>query len=336
MAVKKLRKIQIGIETAAGTNIAASTVWRGTGVPEDVSTFEFVEEDVGYLPGTDRLINPKVMAKIELEPTPATFEQLPLILTAGVKTVKTGVTDTGGAGKIYAYVFPTTAANTIDTLTVEGGDDQQEEESAYCFVESFRLGGRAGEAVQMSATLIGQQFSTGAFTASTTAPLPAVECMMFSKGKLYLDAVTGSVGGTVKSNTLLEGQLDVKTGWQPVFTASGNLYFSFAKSTPPDVTLALTFEHDATAVAEKVNWRAGTPRLVRLQFLGSTFASSGAYPVHTVNIDLAGKWASFDKIGEQDGNDIVRGVFQARYNTTASLFATITVVNDAATLPASG
>ena len=35
--------------------------------------------------------------------TPATFEQLPHILEAGIKSVGTGAADGAGTGKIYAY-----------------------------------------------------------------------------------------------------------------------------------------------------------------------------------------------------------------------------------------
>ena len=51
---------------------------------EDQREVVFVEEDVGYISGLDRTNTPKYLAAIEFEEIPATFEQLPYILAAGV------------------------------------------------------------------------------------------------------------------------------------------------------------------------------------------------------------------------------------------------------------
>ena len=128
MGIKALRKIQLGAETTAGTAVEADTIWRGIGVITDNRETIVPDEDIGYLSGKARNYCPKLEAAISMEPVPATFEQLPIILSAGVKNVITGVTDTGGSGKVYTYTFPTTSANTITPWTIEGGDDQQAEE----------------------------------------------------------------------------------------------------------------------------------------------------------------------------------------------------------------
>lgn len=321
--IKSLRKIQMGKETTAGTLVNATTLWRGTGVLEDAKEVKVVEEDVGYLSGLDRVYIPKLLAKLAMENTPATFEQLPYLGEAGIKAVGTGVADGAGGGKIYAYPMPTTQKNSINTYTLEGGDDQQEEEAEYGFVEAFKLSGKGGEALMMSADWVGRQIAANSFTASITPP--AVEEILFGKGLLYIDTTT--LGTTVKSNTLLGMDVAAKTGWVPVFSADGQLYFSFAKVTAPEVTLDITFEHDATAVAEKAACVAKTRRLIRLKFTGSAVTSGSAYNAKTLLLDFGGKWTKFDKIGELNGNDIVKGTFLARPSETDSNFFTMTVVN---------
>jgi len=121
--VKALRKIQLGDESPAGTAVAASTIWRGLGAIEDQREVVFAEEDVGVLPGVDRTYTPKLLAALAMEETEATFEQLPYILEAGVKSVS-GVKDGDGSGYAYTFAFPTTAANTPLTYTIEMGDNQ--------------------------------------------------------------------------------------------------------------------------------------------------------------------------------------------------------------------
>lgn len=330
--IRALRYIQMGVETTSGTAVAATSRWRGKGTIEDRLEQKFVEEDIAYVSGVDRAYIPKQLAAISFDETEATFEQVPYIGSSGVKALDTGVQDGTGTDYIYAYTFPTTAVNTVKTRTIEGGDDQQEEEMEYSFVEAFKLTGKAEEALMMQADWLGRQVAPSTKTAALA--LPTVEDILFQKGKLYIDAVSGTLGGTQKSNTFLGMELSVKTGWIPVFTGDGNLYFSFAKSTMPEIMLDITFEHDASSVSEKASWRAGTSRQIRIKFEGNTVATPGTtYSKKTLLIDLAGKWEKFDKLDEQNGNDIVKGSFRARYNATAALFANMTVVNELSALP---
>lgn len=327
--VRALRKIQLGLETTAGTAVAATALWRGMGTIEDQRETVFPEEDIGLLSGADRTYVPKLLAALTLDETEATFEQLGYPLSAGVKNVVSGSADGSGSGKIYTYDFATNAQATVKTYTLEGGDDQQEEEMEYSFVTAFTLKGVAGEAWKVSSDWQGRQVAPSTFTAAIA--VPTVEEMLFSKTKLYIDATT--IGTTQKTQTLLEASLDVKTGITPVFTADGQLYFSFTKQVMPEVVLEVTFEHDGTAVAEKAAWRAGTTRLIQLKCEGSTLTTAGTtYSVKTAIINLAGKWEKFDKLGESDGNDVVKGTLRARYHSTSGQFATIILVPELASL----
>jgi hypothetical protein len=330
--IKALRRLQIGLESTAGTAVAATAVWRGVGMGKDTLEVVHPEEDVGILGGLDRAYIPKVEAEITLDETPATFEQIGYILESGILKIAAPTADGAGSGKIYTYTWPTTAQNTPRTYTIEFGDDQQEEEAAYCHVAEFTLSGKAGEALNMTATLKGRQVAASTFTGSLS--LPTVEEILFSKGKLYIDAVSTFPATTQKSNTFLEMELKVTTGFVPVYTGDGQLYFSFVKNVMPEIGLDITFEHDATAVAEKAAWRAGTARSLRILFEGATLSSAGTtYSKKTLAIDLVGKWETFDAIGDNDGNDIVKGTMKCRYNATAASAGRIIVVNELAALP---
>ena len=83
--IKKLRKIQLGKETTAGTAVDATTVWRGMGTIEDGLEKVFVDEDIGYKSGVDRTYIPKVEARLDLDEIPATYEQILHILEAAVE-----------------------------------------------------------------------------------------------------------------------------------------------------------------------------------------------------------------------------------------------------------
>ena len=330
--IKALRKIQLGLEATPGTSVPATALWRGAGTIEDRREVTFVDEDLGYISGVDRTYVGKLLAALSMDDVPATFEQLPYLLAAGVKDVVTGVADGVGSGKIYAYTFPTTAKNSIKSYTIEGGDDQEAERMEYAFVESFKLSGKGGEALMMSANWLARQVALNAFTGSIA--VPTVEDVLFGKGKLYIDAASGTIGTTLVSNTFLGLEFSCTTGWAPVFTADGNLYFSFSKLTTPEVTFDITFEHDAGGAARKVDWRAETARLVRVQFEGSALTTAGTlYSKKTLRLDVAAKVEKVSKLGEQDGNDILTASFRARYNATAAKFAEIVIVNELSSLP---
>ena len=333
--IRALAKTQIGLETTAGTAVASTRIWRGpVAMPEDAREFAFVEENVGYLGGTNRSNVAKVLANVAFPETEATFEQLPVILMCALQNTTAGVSDGAGSDYVYTYTYPTTSKNTIRYLTIEGGDDQRVDEVEYAFVDEFTIKGAAGEPVTMEASWIGRQVTDAEFT-TTGVTLPLVEEMNFGKSFLYIDSVAGTHGGTVKSNTLLGFSYQSKSGWIPVFTPAGTgLFFDFAKYVGnEEPKLEITFEHDGSAETEVAAQRAETPRLIRLDINGSTLATAGtAFTTKKVRFDLAGKWESFAKIDEQNGNDIVTGVYAVRYDETAAWRGVIRVVNESATV----
>jgi len=330
--VKGLRKIQIGLEatSAAGTAVDATAQLRYNGMIADERETVFPEEQIGILGGADRAYQPKLMASLAMTGE-ATFEQLPYFFNASICTAAASV-DGAGSGYVYEYPFPTTSIPTINTYTLETGDNQEAEEMSYGYISEWTLSGNSGEAWMIDATWQGRTATVAAFSTSTT--LPTVEELLFGKTKLYIDSSSDAFGTTLKSNTLLNASLKFTSGWMPVFAADGEIYYSFIKRTDDDTALEITFEHDATGAAEKVAWRAGTPQNIRLICEGSALTSAGtAYTYKTLIIDLAGKWESIDPIDEIDGNDVVKGTFRVRYNADATIKATMTVVNELDAMP---
>jgi hypothetical protein len=332
MSSKYLRKLQLGREVTPGTGVAATAIWRGQGTLEDKREVTFVDEQIGIVGGTDRAYVGRYLSALDMGAVPATFQQILHILEAGIKAVGTGAADGAGTDKIYNYPFPTTARNTIKTYTLEGGDDQQAEKFAYGFVEEFSLEGNAGEAWMMSAKWLGRQTTTATFTAALSAP--TVEEMLFGLSKLYIDPIGSAYGTTVKALTMLAAKLKVKTGWSAGETADGSLDFSLLRFGPPEIELEVTFEHDATSVAEKAAWKALTARSIQIKIEGSAVGTPGTtYSKQTCLINLPGKWGSFAKIDEKDGNDIVSGKFTSKYDATKGDAGNILVATELTAVP---
>jgi len=260
------------------------------------------------------------LAKLTMDAFPLTFEQLPYVLSAGVKNVVSGSADGSGSGKIYTYPFSTSTLNTLTSWTLEAGNNQQAWEAAYGVVTGFEISGSGGgdsDAVQLSAEWVAREWST---TTYTSLSLAAVEEAVFPKAKLYIDAIGGTMGSTQKTATLVDFSLRVDTGVRAMFTGDGNLYFTDALlRARPEVICEIGMLYNDTTIAEITNWLAGTSRQIEIKLEGSTLNTAGtAYSKKTVRIQLPGSWETFSGLDEVEGGDKVTGTFRAGYNTTSA------------------
>jgi hypothetical protein len=331
--IKNLRKIQLGSEGTAGTAAAGTTVWRGEGSIDDAIELKIPKEDVGLLAPTERAYIAALGASVKLSDTPATFEQLPYLLNMGVHAA-TGVHDGTGTGYIYTYTWPidsTIAA--LQTYTLRGGDNQRADIMEYAFASELGIKGAAKDALMVNGTLTGRQATDGEFTGAVA--IPTVEEIIWSMGKLYIDAVGGTIGSTQKTATWLGIDLKIKTGWGARWSGDGSLYFNHLAQTGPDISGTLTLEHDATGEAEIAAARAKTPRLVRMIWESPTaFAAPGTVYTHkTFTLDMVLQYTKVPPLSEKDGNDTLALPFRAVYSSTAALYAKAVVVNALTALP---
>lgn len=331
---RDLRRIQMGQEVSAGTGVAATARWRGIGTIKDTRDIIFPEEDVGILGGTLRSALISQMGAISMDAVGATFQQLPYPFSAGVEDTVSGVADGGGSDYIYQYDAPDTAQNSIQTYTIEGGDDVQAEEFAYGFVQKITIEGEGQGLLTVASDWVGQEVTDTTFTGAIS--LVDVEDIIFNSGVVAIDASGGTVGNTPVSNLLRAMSLEWTTGLYPWWAVDGSLDFAahkFAGRTE-EIKLNLTYEHIAAAVTEKGYFRAKTPRLIQLKFEGSDFGTPGTvYSKHTCIFNFAGIYTDWDKIGEENGNDIVEVEFTARYSDTDALKAQAIIVNEVSALP---
>lgn len=331
------QKLQLGHENGgAGTAVAATTIWRGHGMLEDAREQIVITDRVGIVVPSARIAVANLLGHLAMPATPATFEQLPYILEAGLKDV-TPAQDGTGDGYIYAYDVGKTSVNTLKSYTIEGGDDQDVEEMEYSQVESFALSGKYGELLQMSAEWFGRQITSSSFTGALS--VPTVEEIVGAKGTLYIDDVGTSPGTTqVSAGNLLEFSLDVTTGWLPrLVMDSGELYFyeSIFDDETFEAKLTMKWRHTSDAVTEKGNWQSETPRVIRLEFKGSAFGTGGTvYDDKTLLIDMVGIWEKFNALENDSGDSVVSADFMVGYDETADITPlAITVVNELTTLP---
>jgi len=331
--IKALRKIQMGAESTAGTAVAATTIWRGMGLIEDLREVKHVDEHIGIALPTTRAYIPKLGARVKFDPIEATFQQLPYLLEAGVEA-ETPTQDGAGTGYVYAYAFPTTAQRTIRTYTLEMGDDQLCQETDYAFVESFKLSGNAAEGIMMEASWLGRDIVDASFTGALSAPtLVPSSHLVFGGSSLYIDAVGGTIGTTAIASTLLSFELDVTTGLKPKFTNLGKDFdFIYFDRGSFSATLKMVYEHNSAADGQRDLYEAATPRLIRLYFVGGALGTPATESVYNFRIDAAGIYTSMPQ-GDVDGNATVEATMKIGHDLTASSGLGFRVVNESSALP---
>jgi hypothetical protein len=193
--VTKLSKVQLGLETSKGSAVDATALWLGPALLKDNREAVFPDENIGYLGQVDRSYIPSADSEVTFQEIEANYEQIGYPFAAGVADVVTGAANGGTSNALkYAYTLATTAAPTTKAYTIEGGDNQQEYEATYGFCEEITLKGAPKEAVKIGSKWRARSMGKGTFTSGIS--VPTVEQILFQNGKIYLDAVGGTLGAT--------------------------------------------------------------------------------------------------------------------------------------------
>ena len=346
MGIKALSRIEIGKETtAAGTAIAADVLLQAEGMMKDTQERVFPVEGSEFVFPTAESYIRKEGVEITIEDSPATTELLPHLLGMGVAGGVAAASDGSGNDSIYIYPFPILAANTApDTYTVEGGDDAESGEASYCFATHLGLKWAAGEELQMSADLVGREWTDCAFTGTN----PSITLHQLNRAKLYINDSGATGFFTQKTQTFMGFELDYPTGWKPIYSGDGLLTFTFPKfvghKDDNAIVGVLTLEHNATGEAELNFARAGTIRLIKVVWEGDAVTTAGTlYSKHSVILDAAIQYTDVPALEDEDGNNMVALPFRVVYShadataiisgPSGTAAGGITVVNELAALP---
>lgn len=350
-----LQSIRLAREATPGVAATPRHLWRGNGdMLEDQREVTFVEERIGVFGGADRTYIAKLQGALSLADTEATFEHLPVLFNAlGLGTwngAQGSAQGASGSTGLFRWHVPTTTIPPTISYTVEAGDNMEVEQLTYGLVTELTLSFAAGEAVKVSASLIGRSVerANAAGTFSAAGTLEQVETILAGRGTMYLSP--GSAGAAygdaaITAGNVLGGEVTFSAKWEPKFTVdSGNLFYHTAVWTDIEITGNLVFEHQvsgtwgaAGTAGQKAKWRDQEPQLLRLAFPGGTIAAGTTQTVKLLQIDLPIKWSKFAPLGDQNGNVIVTGDFTSKYNPNvpAAGRGTVTIARQG-TCPFSG
>lgn len=224
------------------------------------------------------------------------------------------------------------------TYTAEGGNNVRVDRSPYSFPTSFELAGKGGQnadAITLSASWTTRQWQKLAAGFTSGISLPSVSEALFSRTRLYIDDIGGTIGTTEKTDTLASFSYKAQTGLVHQFAGTGNLYFSkVQRKGKIQIATAISLYQNDAALAEYDAWLNTTPRLMRLVIEGPDLTTLGTtYSKKTIILDMPGTWTKFPNPEDIEGAEVLPGQFRPAYDPTAGIGPSITVVNELAALP---
>lgn len=325
MGTKVLTKVQYGLEGTHGTPVAADTMLLCTaGIPESDRETHIPQVDMGTrTPGllASAIVRRLVADGITLEDADgAYFELLPLLFSLAIKNITPAEENVGEGDYLWDAPAPQTAAESLDSTTLEVGDDTQGYEIEYVMARSFNLTGDcdSGEC-HVSADLFGRQVTQTTLTGALTPP--AAELINGKLARIYVDDTWAGLGTTELTGALVNYDITVNGGGHPKFLGAANRYFSSHGQGAITATATFTLERTSGVATEELNYRpasgfAITERFVRLEIEGTQIAAGAT---RKATFDFAGVWTAWATLsGEAEGNTLDVVTLTVGYDTTGT------------------
>lgn len=287
MALTAFRKIQIGKETTRGTLVAADKQLVGTLTMNPNQAIDRPVDEDGSLSEFQRALVVAQRATMRYEGA-ATYEQIIHFLAMALKGGVTPVVPGGGTdSREWTFTPNLITKNIQDSYTFEYGDDDQEWESGFSLVDNLELAFALNEVVTLRADLFARFPVKSTFTAALS--IPAVNELVASNAKVFIDGTFAAVGTTQKSTLVAGATVRFPTGLGPVKYADGSLDFSAVAERKRHLEMDLDLVMQADAITEYDNWVSQADRAIRLEIEGAIIEGAIKY---RIRVDVIGKYAT--------------------------------------------
>ena len=317
---RALSKMQIGVEGTGtpGTAVAADTILLGEHQPIKPDRKPvMIQDNIGVRSQFNRSRIDQYAVSDTLRFPHAYYQLLPLLFSLSLKGQVTPTEQSSGVGDyLWTHTPSLTAGNTLNSATLELGDDTQAYEAEYLQIERLRISsainqGMDASPVSIEADYYARQWTPTTFTGALSLPSHAE-----INGKLaqyYRYSAWSAVGDSTEASSGMRGfDLQLMPGAHPKFFGSTTKTFTTHGQGFIDATLALSLEGDATADAIYDLMQAKTYSVVRLEILGPQI---GAGEVHSLKVDIGGVWQDVIPLGENDrGNNVHTAILQSEYD----------------------
>ena len=309
----ELSKVQMGLESVAGTLVAATKMLDIEGgaelelldevrLPRYVNGIAQPTMQNAFMGGT--------ASRLTVKDTPCSFQLLAYLCNMAIKAVV-------GPATAFDFPLPTTTPNSISTFTFEAVMARilQEYEFGYGFISKMGFAADAeadGGVAKVNYVVEGRKSAASTVTGSL-AFIPSREMMNLRTASFKIDALGTAAGTTAATaNALRAFSIDFDTGWVPESYADSrsDKDWSIARFNPEKMKLTgkMRIYKGSTAVTQIANARAGTGIVVQVDFIGtSTLDCKFKLPL---------LWLSAPK--DDTGGDSLEFDFEAGYDSAGS------------------
>jgi hypothetical protein len=259
----------------------------------------------------------------------AYYQLFPLLFSSCIKGGVSPAEQNGGQGDyLWTHAVPLTAAETLDTFTLEMGDDAKAYEISYVLCPELEIAGNAdsGE-VTVSANLVGDQVDRTSFTGTISAP--SATYVVGKLARISIDDTWAGLGTNELEDALLDWTISINGGAHPKLRGSATRVYETHGQGEVEVTLNVGLERTSAVDTESANFFANTAtkRFVRLQIVSDVQIGTGDY--HTLTFDFAGVWVAWQAFGrDQDGNAIDVATLRVGVDNTSGESFTAKVTTD--------
>ena len=269
---KVLQMSQIGLESSAGTQVAANRVLHGI-------SFGMTREGGALVPFRPEGYRAAVLTK----PTNREHSNISLELVADYRSLtwlldsllyKATASQQGGT-KAYSRTW-TFDANSVlgarNTYTIERGDSVLASYATFMVFSSFGITHNREDVTLSGAAYAGKRIDGHTLTASPSE-IP-VQPILASDGDVYLEDTLAALSGATEQDRLVEVEWHFNSGSKPRYSANSDPSYSEVTELAPEIGGTLGFWKNADSMAIKALAQAGTRQWLRIKHYGGVIAST--------------------------------------------------------------
>ena len=320
---KVLQVSQIGLESVAGTQVAANRALLGM-------SLGMAREGGGLTPFRPEGYRAPVLTK----PTNREFTNVPVELISDYRSLtwlldsllyKATASQQGGTiAYSRTYTFDANAVpGARNTYTLERGDSSLASYATYTVFSGLGVTHNR-EDVAMSATAFaGKRVDGHTLTAAPTEI--SVQPILASQGSVYLESTLAALSGATALTRLVELEWHFNAASKGRFSANSDTSFSETTWLAPEIGGTLKLWKNSAAMAIRTAAQAGTRKWLRLKYYGGVIASSYHWTLQiTTPIEFT---EPGDEADDDDALAMTFG-FTSVHDATAGYAAEIVLMND--------
>jgi hypothetical protein len=314
--------IQIGMETTAGTAVAATKRLTGAnltlGPQVDIQKYR----PAGFkFPTVNSMSKEWTEGRVE---GPVTYTELVYLLNSLIKQT----TPTGATAKTWTFSPATYGNDTVRTFTVERGDSISAQRLAHCLFTGLGMRfDRSGATINGS--FLGRALQTG-FTLSVGTTDIAMVPVMIPEVAVYMaDTVAGLTGAPMLDRTV-SVEWNLVDRFSPVWTLNRSSTFAASIESEPNLECQLTIQSNSTGLALLPSMRTGATKFLRIEALGRTIGAGPA--TYELVIDTAVKIMDVSEFEDRDGVETLTYTMGGFHDDTWGKATEVKVINEVATL----